>query len=217
MTAQKQNPSLENPDTPLTAALRREGFLPIRDGETVFYGGNQNWLRGGLWGTYAAKTGCGAVAALNVACYLSGSVPADRAAYTARLREALRFVQTPVLSPRRLGRAVQRLLGRGAFRVLDDRSAALRDALDAIAASLRSDRPVAMQVLRSGYAKAAGPERVIPWHWTVITGLAFDPAAPEDALCTFSTWGEKRLVRFSNAWRGGGGIGMRTSLVFFDG
>lgn len=217
-------PLLQYGEGPVSAALARDSFVPVREGNVVYYGGDQSWIRdgAGLRGAYAAKTGCGAVAAVNAGWYLSGGVELDRAVFLARLRYVLRFLITPVLSPKALGRAVARFVRRMTarrlkIRVIRNRSAGLREALDAVACSLARDRPVAMQVLRNRYGKAAGVEHVIPWHWTVITALTFDPAEPEQAICTYSTWGERRTVRFANAWQERKGLWKRANLVLFDG
>lgn len=206
------------------AALARDSFVPIREGDVVYYGGDQSWIKdkAGLWGAYVAKTGCGAVAAVNVGLYLSGGAELDRAGFLAHLRYVLRSLIPPVFSARALGRSVARFVRRMSarrvkIRVIKNRSTGLLDALDEVARSLARDRPVAMQVLRNSHGRAEGVERVIPWHWIVITALTFDPAEPEQAVCTCSTWGERRTVRFANAWRERKGLWKRSNLVLFDG
>lgn len=217
-------PLLQYGDGTFRVALARDSFVPIREEDVMYYGGDQSWIRDGtgLWGAYVAKTGCGAVAAVNVGWYLSGGAELDRAGFLVQLRYVLRSLITPVLSAKALGRGVARFVRRISarrvkIRVVRNRSTGLREALDVVACSLARDRPVAMQVLRNGYGKAAGVERVIPWHWTVITALTFDPDEPEQAVCTYSTWGERRTVRFANAWLERRGLWKRASLVLFDG
>lgn len=217
-------PLLQYGEGTISVALARESFVPVRVGNVIYYGGNQSWMRdgAGLWGAYVSKTGCGAVAAVNVGWYLSGGAELDRAGFLTYLRYVLRFLITPVLPAKALGRGVARFVRRMSarrvkIRVIRNRSAGLREALDAVASSLAQDRPVAMQVLRNGYGKVPGVEHVIPWHWTVITALTFDPAEPEQAVCTYSTWGERRTVRFANAWQERKGLWKRASLVLFDG
>lgn len=61
-----------------TAALKAEQtFLPIVQGGTVFYGGDQEWFRF----TVGRYSGCGAVAAANITAYLAIRQPALRRLY----------------------------------------------------------------------------------------------------------------------------------------
>lgn len=216
-------PLLPHDGKPRRAALARNSFVPVRSENALYYGGDQSWMRdhGGLYGAYISKTGCGAAAVVNAGWYLSGGGELDRAGFLTQMQETLRYFKTPVLRAQRLGfetaRYVRRISSRQVrVRILQNRSTSLPDALNAVADSLTRDKPAAMQVLRSRYGKADGAERVIPWHWTVLTALTFDPSQPETAVCVYSTWGERRTFRFANAWEDKKGLFKRASLVLFD-
>lgn len=208
---------------PRRVALAREEFVPVRRGETVYYGGDQSWFRedGSLCGAWLAETGCGAAAVVNMGWYLTGGGELDCGTWREQFRRVVRRLWTPVLRAGRLGRGVARFVRgmshcRVTARVLRNRSTGLEEALRMIERSLARDRPVAMQVLRSRFRNEPGAEHVIPWHWTVITSLTFDPSEPEQAVCTCSRWGERRQLRFARAWQEKKGLCKRVSLVLFD-
>ncbi len=203
------------------AALSRSGFLSVRSpAGCLAYGGDQEWYRQEIrvLGPYLAQTACGPTAAANILLYLSRrDEPVEFAEYLTCVRRVLRRSFSPIVFVRTFARAVKRLSrdlsARASFEILSSRRTSLSEALLRVSESLKMDVPVAMQVLRNDCSKAPGEARVLAWHWVTLTALDFDPAMPERAVYTCSTWGEQRTGLFSNAWAEGRGLLKKTRLV----
>ncbi|MBP1560106.1 MAG: hypothetical protein J6C96_02530 [Oscillospiraceae bacterium] len=178
------------------------GYIGIRTSNGVLYGGNQ-----AHFGKAAARSGCGMIAACDMILYTRKKRSLSFSEYSGfvcafRDNKAYKHTSNPIgIFPHRLTALINSEAQDASFRFYSRRAFTPDSLRRFIFASVERGMPVIVRVGLNGkslpFKIISGSnckESCMGWHYITVTGIVGD-------RLTFSSWGEKGVMKCSRLYR----------------